>query len=370
MASLYGYGSGNWFGLPEFGLTEMFGGNKNSLNNAKVLTAGNNLKQVLGTSTTGGGTSLNSSGGGSGTYNKTSLISDINRLGQSEAKQIDSQANNLSDQIDDLYDASYDVYKGRLGEVPQMESELMGQAQSGYDAQRKNIEYGQGVQLGRLDQNMGEVDTMQKEGSRGIAQDTIASMNAANQKLGAFGASDSSAKNMYGYAIGKQANQLQTQLLNTLNKQRADINMKKQETIADAQNKLSQAENWLQTKKVEIAQYVRQIRNGIKDAMAELDGAKRKEKIDVLKDAYSRVSSRTQQLNNIYLQARASIMNEAQSNVAGLDAYAEQLASRFGANVEQPELASIDTGGQLGQGQGGFVPGAVDDNTREKRIFA
>ena len=216
--SLYYYGPGNWsignVRLPELGVSELFGGDKQSLRSSTLRNINvptktsypttDNIYQTRNTVYT-----PSQSANKNYSYTRSLNVNTnpdpqqnyLNDLRRNEVVNREGDLKSIRDQIikqaDSMYKSAERNYRSRLGELESTRNEMQSVLERSFNDQIKRIEGGRQNQIEQLDNARNLVDTNQKNTFRELANNTASALQAANQGLGAYGASDSNATNMY-----------------------------------------------------------------------------------------------------------------------------------------------------------------------------
>ncbi len=133
------------------------------------------------------------------------------------------------------------------GLIPQQEAERKASLTNLYNAQRNEINTAMQGSLGALDASRANVKANQVQSVRDLQDNLRKMLQAANIQLGIGGAGDSSAANMYAYALSKQAGRGSADISNQASRQYAAIDAQAQQIRATADDQLAKLETWKAT---------------------------------------------------------------------------------------------------------------------------
>lgn len=334
---------GNWnvfgYNLPEFGITEKFGGNTNSLqtgykansgpvnNNLSSLNSGN----VLGSSaplptrtfqSSSVGSSSSSSGGGN---------SNISSNGMSEAdyqRELDRQRDKTRDAIKDRAGSYLKDLDRLAGFLPQYEQEDTQFVNQNFDLSLNNLTQAKEGSLNKLDTSRGQVRERKAQSIQDLQQDLRNQMNATNMRLGAMGAGNSSAAEvMAPYAYAKLGTQARTQLQNQSNSQLADLDMKEQDVIVTYDTEKTKVEQ-------EKIDALNNIKSYYRDRFLQIENAKSQVR-----------DSEKASLENLQM----SLLDDARNRLAQVQAYTLQRNAELESWVRNRTAQLQDMRIQLGE---------------------
>jgi hypothetical protein len=381
MANNYA-GGGNWFGLPELGITELFGGKTGSIDRA---VAGDNpggqltpyAQQKLNTQsskTSPGGSTLGASNytnlmktGTSAVSNNRDYALQLEQERQAAEKKAREQ---LIKQTKKSYDPFFSELKRQEAQIPTIESELLGNVNTGFQNQSDVINRGREAGIQQADASAGEVRKNQATSLRDLALNLGNAVSAFGQKLGGMGAGDSSAANMANVAYSKIANRNTADIMNQTRKQLAEIETIKQKIVIDAQDKLSALETWKANQTTAVSQYVRSLRDYISKAKSQGKQALAENEVSAIREGFSRAMERMQQINDLATQSRAAILQNAQTALSEAQSFSQQLNQMGDVQVDPVTGLPIDPGAIAGQ-QANALPvyGATDGDTNTQSLL-
>lgn len=318
------YGSGNWLGLPEFGLTEALGGNKSSVYNAIGNTYTSQGVPSMGYSKVPSPTAGSTLGVStaqpysSPSYNavpntKVNATIDQNALEQERKARenqirgnISSKANQSRSFLDDLSRQLQGYQQQDESSTRGMFDQVIGGVQSARDTGLQKLGYAR-------------EDVGQRTGSaiNDLQQNLRNLMRATGMQLGAMGAGDSSASEiMAPYAFSKVGSNARAEVMNNANSQYNDINMKEQDIIttydqektrleSDKISALSAIAQDYRNKFVRIQEAKNYANEAEKDALNNLE-------VSLLNDVSNKLSA----VQNYVLQRNAELDQWANSRIS------------------------------------------------------
>lgn len=365
--------------LPELGISEMFGGNKRSLN---LSNAQKDLKNVA-YPTTGQTSGASSTQGSVGNYNYTvgsnssankySSMVDQNHksnkdLISNEGAENEKRMREALSKARKMYDPVFSDLSAREAQLPQTQSELLGVVDMGQQTQEGIINRGKEQGLGTLGVAEGDARQEGKKSIRDISGNISSAVSAFGQKLGSMGAGDSSAANMANYAFTKMGNRLVSGAQENTRSQLAQINLKRQEVVSEAENNLAELGNWANEQKVQIGQYISQLRQAINSARTDAKMAMSAEEVEMVKSNYQMAMQRLQEVNNIYMQNKSAIQEAVMQHEMQMEAYSQALQQQAQYQVDPYTNTQAEPGtiGETGAVTGAPI-GYADDT--EKRTL-
>jgi len=375
-------GKGNWFGLPEFGITEKFGGKTGSVENAKFRSGftpstGNAPTGPYYSGSTGG--SNTGSSGGSNTdhkdlYKKVDKpkgedpVELARRLEEARKKKEEEDRQRILKQTRASYDPFFADLARQEAEIPNIEQRYLNTMNTAYQNQADVIGRGQQAGLEQAAASQGQIKQNQATSLRDLASNLSNAVNAFGQRLGQAGAGDSSAANMANYAYSKIANRNTADVMNQVRQQLADVETVKQNIVRDAQDRLSALETWKASKTQEIAGYVRSLRDYINQARTQGRMALGENEVSMIREGFARAQERMQQINDLAVTSAYEIEQNAAAALAEQQAFSQQLSLMGQINPEDITQGGIDTGSISNGGTPiGLIPGTTED-TKEKSL--
>jgi len=375
-------GKGNWFGLPEFGITEKFGGKTGSVENAKFRSGftpstGNAPTGPYYSGSTGG--SNTGSSGGSNTdhkdlYKKVDKpkgedpVELARRLEEARKKKEEEDRQRILKQTRASYDPFFADLARQEAEIPNIEQRYLNTMNTAYQNQADVIGRGQQAGLEQAAASQGQIKQNQATSLRDLALNLSSAVNAFGQRLGQAGAGDSSAANMANYAYSKIANRNTADVMNQVRQQLADVETVKQNIVRDAQDRLSALETWKASKTQEIAGYVRSLRDYINQARTQGRMALGENEVSMIREGFARAQERMQQINDLAVTSAYEIEQNAAAALAEQQAFSQQLSLMGQINPEDITQGGIDTGSISNGGTPiGLIPGTTED-TKEKSL--
>jgi len=334
-------GSWNWYGmqLPDFGVTEKIQsiikpsasyssqGGSNLWGNQ---SANSNVGQIgpavyptnLTTSSSGGSSSTGTATNGSQQY--TSPAGPSAPSSSSGPSYGDQQRQSIENQ----WGSYFSDLDRQAGVLPETQKSLEGQVQNMYTDQAGQVTSSRDSSLADLGKARSDTNTRQVAGLRDLASNMRNMLQAGQIYLGARGAGDSSASNMYSYALSKVSNQNRANLLNKAQETYANIDLQTNKVKQVAQDQMNRLTSWKNNELLKISDYIRGEQAKIASARAQ--GYQLKE--EAVRNLNQQIYSQAQQmLANIDAQAsaykqglvqwattRAQSLEELKKNLAGM----------------------------------------------------
>jgi len=171
------------------------------------------------------------------------------------------------------------------GLLPGMRSEQEGTVNRSADLQRGNIQEQLALGNKKLDASAAGVRDRQVTSVRDLASNMRNLLQAGNTYLGTYGAGDSSAANLYSYALGKEANRGRADILKQANQQYGDIDMKRLDIEQTANNEINKVNLWKEESLGKIGQWFSQQMFDIESRRGEARVAKEQAKMSILENA-------------------------------------------------------------------------------------
>lgn len=379
------YGPGNWFGLPERGITE----------NAKAVVSGlfgqpvdessyNSIYNAQRSGTSGGTSAYRptASTGGQilGVNDFSSLLKpayagvDENRdyaleLEKQRQRLEDEARSKLLSQTRKSYNPFFSELSRQEAAIPGIENEYMGVLNQGYKNQTDTINRGQEAGLAQANASQGEIKQNQATSLRDLASNLSNAVNAFGQRLGQAGAGDSSAANMANFAYSKLANRNTADVMSQVRGQLAKVEQAKIDLVNDAKDKLSSLETWKANSTLEIQEKIRSMRDYINQARAQGKMALGQDEVNMIKEGFTRAQERLQQINDLAVTSRFQILQNAQAALADAQAYSEKLTAMGNTDPTPVEVAPVDSG-TIGDASAlPMVPYGSTDTTKEKGLW-
>jgi len=376
-------GTGNWFNLPEFGITEKFGGKTGSVENAKFRSG---FTPSTGNAPTGPYYS-GSTGGSNSNYtndNKNYFeslykptpapkgedpVALERRLEEERKRQEEEERKRVLKQVRKSYDPFFQELSRQEAEIPGIEQQYLNTMNTAYQNQADVIGRGQQAGLEQAAASQGQIKQNQATSLRDLALNLSNAVNAFGQRLGQAGAGDSSAANMANYAYSKIANRNTADVMNQVRQQLADVETVKQNIVRDAQDKLSALETWKASKTQEIAGYVRSLRDYVNQARTQGRMALGENEVSMIREGFARAQERMQQINDLAVTSAYEIEQNAAAALAEQQAFSQQLSAMGQINPEDITQGGIDTGSISSGGTPiSLIPGTTEDT--EKKSLA
>jgi len=332
--ALHYFGPGNWFGLPEFGLTEKLGGKAESTHAAAVRKwdRGNRIE----------GDEKGGGGGGSWGTNTSLKSSSINPTDGYKTLSIDAENANEGDSggtkepsqpsLKDLLRNTHEQYAPvlsdidyRIGLLPGQESEMLGTVESNVQSQQGIVNNALAQGQAGLARNEELAKTSEKSTLRKLAQDVQNLLQAGNMRLGSLGASDSSATAMLNYALAKQGNQRTADVVGQTRNILGEIRNIGEQLKFQAQEKLLQIDQWKAEQTQAVKNYINDIRNQLLDARGNVRMDLSQRNVEELIAEYNYARDRYNKINDYYMQLQDALATDYLTRQRNIEDYAKQL---------------------------------------------
>jgi len=332
--ALHYFGPGNWFGLPEFGLTEKLGGKAESIHAAAVRKwdRGNRIE----------GDEKGGGGGGSWGTNTSLKSSSINPTDGYKTLSIDAENANEGDSggtkepsqpsLKDLLRNTHEQYAPvlsdidyRIGLLPGQESEMLGTVESNVQSQQGIVNNALAQGQAGLARNEELAKTSEKSTLRKLAQDVQNLLQAGNMRLGSLGASDSSATAMLNYALAKQGNQRTADVVGQTRNILGEIRNIGEQLKFQAQEKLLQIDQWKAEQTQAVKNYINDIRNQLLDARGNVRMDLSQRNVEELIAEYNYARDRYNKINDYYMQLQDALATDYLTRQRNIEDYAKQL---------------------------------------------
>ena len=326
--ALHYFGPGNWFGLPEFGLTEKLGGKAESTHAAAVRKwdRGNRIegdeKGGGGGGSWGTNTSLKSS-----SINPTDGYKTLSNEGDSGGTKEPSQPS-LKDLLRNTHEQYAPVLSDidyRIGLLPGQESEMLGTVESNVQSQQGIVNNALAQGQAGLARNEELAKTSEKSTLRKLAQDVQNLLQAGNMRLGSLGASDSSATAMLNYALAKQGNQRTADVVGQTRNILGEIRNIGEQLKFQAQEKLLQIDQWKAEQTQAVKNYINDIRNQLLDARGNVRMDLSQRNVEELIAEYNYARDRYNKINDYYMQLQDALATDYITRQRNIEDYAKQL---------------------------------------------
>ncbi len=283
---------GNWFGLPEFGITEAFGGKRGSLqqgddylygavpaaeletNYSTPEDLGMTYEEMWGTPEESGGDVLGTAGGNTGTPTMTGSDGGTG-VGTGTPTDQGSIQKELAETteggINQEYAATLDYLSGLESNLPEQEQRREDFIKSSYSTQQDTMGTNRDVALQNLTGAEKRVRGEQKKSIRQLEEDARNLLQAASRQFGAIGAGWSSAAQRLPNAVYKTISRNRSNIKNEANRMLNDIAGKKANVQATYDTQLNKLKQWRDENLYNIGNWVDQMQNQIAEAEATAD---------------------------------------------------------------------------------------------------
>jgi hypothetical protein len=340
------YGSGNWFGLPEFGITELFGGKTSSVNNAMFRTSASQLPQTV-TPTYSTPTNVNTGMASptSSLVSPTASVDSTVKTANEPSEQdllaqeygFDSYDDYLKhvSNVESVYDDSYN-YLDKLEEsIKGGEQDFYNIYTSPYTSQIPTVQSNAQAGISNLNNQIGQAQYQQQD-AYGAARGLFNELSARNrQAFGGVSSVGQAASEIGAREFQKQlgtitntANQVIQGITTKINDVTREADSMVQQLQQQAAAAESQAKLAFQDKLMEIEN----MRNTINQQKAQL-------KLDALKEFRDRV----QYLKDVATQRTYELENQRNAAISNLQAQAGEWSNYLG---QQNQFAQQEVGQQ------------------------
>lgn len=277
---------------------------------------------------------------GAATSNTTSNLNTINNSQSQQQKAPDPQQQAINNyrsqqegQINDRYNQYHSYLDQQIGALPQYQQTLEDQIGSQYGGQLSTVQSGQ--QQAQTDLNTSATKAQQNQAStfKDLEENMRNSLFAANQVLGQKGASDSSAANMYSYALTKASNKQRAGVQNATNQTLGDIEARREKVNTVAQDQINQLNTWKSNQLLQVNQYIQDKKNELSQMVAngQMDRSTALQQLNA--EVFAPSLQRLQQIDSDMQNWKNQIVQWGMSRAQEIDAY----------KAQQGQLATVDT---------------------------
>lgn len=288
---------------------------------------------------TGGGTTPPSTGG-----TQAVLGASTAPTGSTSTTNPTSAQDALNAQIRTNIGSGFDSYinglNTQLGLLPEHHQALVDNVNALFGGQQSTINTERTNQNAGLDKANTDVATNQASTLRDLSTNFQQSLDAANSKLGAVGASDSSASPMFAYALSLQANKNRGNVLQQANQLYSDINLKRTQVNSTLDDQMNQLNTWKNTQLSGLATWLTDQKSKFANAI----GMAGQQKATALASLDQTALQRLQQLDDQFTQYKEGLSQWAigqQTQLGNTLAYLGKLSA---VNIPQFTAGSIDSG--------------------------
>jgi len=377
---------GSW-GLPEFGITELFGGKKASVAKSKnfpvtranihyaAAPAVNNIpyskisstpktSSTLGTTSTRTTSTPTNTGGGSGGGSGTPSYDIPKDNGQSEIDAANEQLRgDISSGWDNYINGLDDQLDGLSGQRSAQEGIVGSQYQQGVNT--LGLQKEQGVQS--LAQNRTAAEQNQAANLRDISGNIRNAFMAGNVYLGSRGAGDSSAANQYSYALNKMGTQQRSDVMNNTANILAEVNARETNLNNIYNTEINNLEQEKNAQTQEIAAWFFDAQNQIAQMKSQGQLSKSQDLASISRTLLDNAIAKVNQLNTYALNKRQMLDQWALTNGDKITAAKTSLQSEAQYNPQLPQATNLFGNPQVSSGtQTSFYGGGgLFDNERD-----
>lgn len=371
-------------GLPEMGISEMLGGNTDSLNSGpspesikkfndiinnnksryydtKSYNDYSNLYKSTPTPTNTFKTDSGSSGGGG-----EDPVEKARRLEVERQKKEAEERKRALKQARSAYNPFFEDLARQEAEIPGIEQNYLNTLNTGYQNQQDVIARGQQAGLDQANASTGVIKQNQATSLRDLASNLSNAVNAFGQRLGQAGAGDSSAANMANYAYSKLANRNTADVMAQVRNQLAEVETAKQNIVRDAQDKLSQLSTWKANETLVIQNAIRDMRNKINQYRVEGKMSMAESDVAMIREGFSRAMERLQQINDLEVTTAMDIKQRAADALAQANEYSLNIQNQGNINPADITQAPIDSGSiSSGGTSSNLIPITITDEKEQ-----
>lgn len=327
---------------------------------------------VLGAATGGGNTG--GGGGGTPTVDRSGVQNQdyyINEFGQ----RVDmnqgqaAQENQIRNEIGGAWDGYISSLDQQFGMLDNQRGGMEGQI----GAQANKFRNTLGQQLGEgqtaLAGERVKTDANQKKNFQDLAEDQSNQMRAGNVFLGARGAGDSSASNMYSYALGRQGTKIRGDLMGQTEGIHNEINVREENLKKIYDTEINNTNEELNRGMSEIATWYADSQRQITQMKGEAGRDKGLSLAQMSYEVLNQAKARAQQLQDYAIQKQSAVEQWALNNSNTLAQARTNLAGV--ANFSSPGLnrANIQGASQMpgNATNTGYAPIGMGTGTDEKK---
>ncbi len=313
------------------------GGNNNGNNNSggsNKITSDEALKRGLDINTLRAMGLLAEEGGGSDAYR------------QQQESLINSQFSEYFSNLD-----------RQIGLLPEEQKNLESRIGNLYTSQQGDITTQQNQLLADIEKGKTQSGERKAESLRELEDTLRNSLFAANQYLGTRGAGDSSAANMYSYALSKQGSKNQAGIVKQFNQNIADLDQKIvniKEAVGQQMNELT---TWKNNQLLQVSDYINNKKNALQNMISQgridRDTALRELNTNVYNQAQQRLAYIDQNATS-FAQA---LQTWATQRAAALNDYKLQLTNSAQFSVPDVVQSEMNIGANYGNNAGNLMTG-------------
>lgn len=371
---------GSWGGLPDFGITEAISGalgaGKTSQGGSNLVGGGSLLNQQRASNYTpyvqqgvtlgindGPGGSFPQGNPGGGTPTPTAPTKSPEQI---EAERREGQVRGEIGAGYDNYFQQLDSMMGGVADQRNAQDQIL---DNNLNQARTDLTSSRDESMNELQGQYGRIENNQAKTLRDLA-DSIMNQNIAGSVfLGAKGAGDSSASNMYSYALNKMGA-----------KQRGDIRTQTQEQLGQVEDRRAKVNNIFtqetgrintefNNKKLEVAQWFANTQNQIKEMRANGELNKGKDLASLSSQLLSSALNQLYQAQTAALQRKDQLSQWASTTLNAKEG-ASSIATQGAYNPNLVQMGSlngtpqVDSGGNIS-----YVPGNNGSDEQPRSLF-
>ena len=352
--------SGSWFGIPDFGITEMLQGKLTTSPSPTGLTgvtgapAQNQIKSTKaynvstslpGLTTDIQGAYTNNPNNGGGSSEPSVYQANINGQNQIFANraEYDAAVNNTRNAINSGYDQYFSSLDKQLGLLPEQQKNYEDQVGTQFNSQSGSLKTGQDNTLADLTNVENKTNANKVNSLRDLEDNIRNQIQAGNTYLGARGAGDSSASNMLSFAYTQLGNKQRSGIMRDANQSLADIGLRKNQVVNTYNDQMKQLNEWKSNQILSIAQQINQARQQIEQARASGYVEKGQALAGLNQQLMQNAFAKLQQIDAQAANFQSGLQNWANTHATNLNQYLSMLQG-YG-NASAPTLATTPLGG-------------------------
>lgn len=343
---------GGKLGIPETGISEAIAGGPTKKTNQATATAPTETKKSLGASGSWSNDTINNMVSRGGYDLKTAqqvYAADPTRFENEFSnnalldaqRRYEEEQNRLRNQISSGWDEYISSLDRQLNEgLPAQQGNLTGIVNNQFQQGLGSLGVSRDTGLTNLQGERESLEANQSKNLRDLAENLRNMFMAGNVYLGSRGAGDSSASNMYSYALGKVGTKARSDVMNQTSQQMAEIGRRetnlntiyeqeKRNLETERDNKIYEIANWFETQKNALLSQKGQAGLQKSQDLANLTKDLLNQAMTALQNVQSQVNERNQALDS-WAISNAQNINQLKSNL--------QQVGTFKANLPQGQL--------------------------------
>lgn len=367
--------TGSW-GLPDFGLTEraagfLSGGKTTDLSNALT---GNYGQAPAPNKSVGGPASVETKGqvqgvtappvSGGFTYSQP-VQSDpsIDQARQEQANQTDR----LRQEIGGAYDAYFQGLDQMEGGFSQQRQDQEGIVNSQYNQGRNTLQGQLATGMNQLTGKREEARSGQAKTLRDLENNVRNMFQAGNVYLGSRGAGDSSASNMYSYAVTQMGNKNRGEAMNQTRAIMNDIDGREFELKNTVDTETRNLDEMKNQKMLEVAQWYNESLNNVRQMKAQGQLERGVSLANVTRDLLNQATQRAMMIEQNAMNQKNAIMEWAMQQGQSLQATRQQLAGITNVQYQAPQAGQLNAAPTIDSQGNMYTPAGYGYGEEEKR---